>query len=94
MLFFNKRNNIRPLQGGKTEVLCLTLTTWAYWDKPAASFCRLVATAVLYMFCNFFFVKNHKSDNNSTTTEARNKINADLESIELTKGFDVCLTKF
>jgi hypothetical protein len=44
------------------------------------------------MFCNFYFVKNHKSATNSTTTEAREKISADLEFLEF--FFDVCLTKF
>jgi hypothetical protein len=34
------------------------------------------------MFCNFYFVKNHKIGNNSTTTKAREKISTDLESLE------------
>ncbi len=43
------------------------------------------------MFCNFYLVKYHKNTKNSTTTKGREKISADLESLEL---FDVCLTKF
>ncbi len=36
----------------------------------------------LDMFCNFYFVKNHKIANNSMTTKAREKICTDLESLE------------
>jgi hypothetical protein len=43
------------------------------------------------MFCNFYAVKNHKIAKNSTTTNAREKISTDLESLEF---FHVCLTKF
>jgi hypothetical protein len=39
-------------------------------------------------------VKNHIIANNSATTEAREKIGTDLESLEFSKFFDVCLTKF
>jgi hypothetical protein len=46
------------------------------------------------MFCNFYLVKNHKLAYNSATTEAREKIRTDLESLEFEKIFDVCLTKF
>jgi hypothetical protein len=45
------------------------------------------------MFCNFYLAESHKIANNSATTEAREKISTDLESLEL-KKFDVCLTKF
>jgi hypothetical protein len=31
------------------------------------------------MFCNFYLVENHKSANNSTTTEDKEKINTDLD---------------
>ncbi len=34
------------------------------------------------MFCNFYFVKNYKTPNNSTTVKAREKINTDLKSLE------------
>jgi hypothetical protein len=34
------------------------------------------------MFCDFNLVKNHKIDNNTATTEAREKISTDLESSE------------
>jgi hypothetical protein len=51
--------------------------------KSAASFCRQVAALVTDMFCNFYFVKNHKIANNSVTTEAREKISTYLESLEM-----------
>jgi hypothetical protein len=38
-------------------------------------------------------VKNQNNGNNSTTTEAKEKINADLESLELKKN-NVSFTKF
>jgi len=41
-----------------------------------------VSALGLGMFCNFCFVKNHKIANNSTTAEAEEKINTDLESLE------------
>ena len=34
-------------------------------------FCYQVAERAPDMFSNFYFVKNHKTDNNSTTAEAR-----------------------
>ncbi len=43
------------------------------------------------MFHDFLSVKNHKISNNSTTTEAGEKISADLESLEF---FDKHLTQF
>ncbi len=46
------------------------------------------------MFCNFYLVKNHKIANNSTTTEAREKVRKDLESLEFYKFADVGFTKF
>ncbi len=46
------------------------------------------------MFCNFYLVKNYKIDNNSVTTEARENLSTDLESLEFEKVFDACLTKF
>jgi hypothetical protein len=49
-------------------------------DKSAASFCHQVAAWLSDMFCNFYLVKNHKIPNNLTTTKAREKVNADLES--------------
>ncbi len=39
--------------------------------KSAASFCHPVAAWFPDMFCNFYFVKNHKIAKNSTTTKAR-----------------------
>jgi hypothetical protein len=38
-------------------------------------------------------MKNHKTANNSTISEARDKISTDLKSLEL-KKIDVCSTKF
>ncbi len=38
-------------------------------------------------------MKNHKIANNSATTEARVKINTNLESLGFYKTFYVCLTK-
>jgi hypothetical protein len=34
------------------------------------------------MFCNFYFVKNYKLVNNSTTTKAGEKMSTDLEFVE------------
>ncbi len=36
-------------------------------------------------------MKSHKNVNNSATTDAREKISTELESLEF---FDVCMTKF
>ncbi len=46
------------------------------------------------MFDNFYIVKNPKIAKNSTTTKAREKISTDLESLEVKKFFDECLTTF
>ena len=35
------------------------------------------------MFCNFYSVKYHKIAKNSTTTEAGEEIDIDLESLDL-----------
>jgi hypothetical protein len=43
------------------------------------------------MFCNFYVVKNYKIAKHSTTTKGREKISADLESLEF---FDIGFTKF
>jgi hypothetical protein len=50
--------------------------------KSAASFCCQVAALVPDMFCNFYFAKNQKIGNSSATTEAKEKISTDLESLE------------
>ncbi len=42
-------------------------------DKSASSFCHQVAAWVSQMFCNCYFVKNHKLAKNSTTPEAKEK---------------------
>ncbi len=63
-------------------------------DKSAASFCHRVAARVSDMFCNFYFVKNHKIANNSITNKARLNISTYLESLEFQKCIEVYLTKF
>jgi hypothetical protein len=50
--------------------------------KSAASFCRQMAALVPAMFCNFYLVKNHKIADNPATTEAREKTNTYLESLD------------
>jgi hypothetical protein len=62
--------------------------------KSAASFCCQLAALVSDMFCNFYFVKNHKIANNSATSWATEKISTNLESLEFYILLDVCLTKF
>jgi len=42
------------------------------------------------MFSNFYSVKNHKINNNSSTTEAKQKISKVLEFVD----FYVCLANF
>jgi hypothetical protein len=41
-----------------------------------------VAAWVSAMFCNFYFVKNHKIADNSTTTKAGEEISEHLEYLE------------
>jgi hypothetical protein len=41
-----------------------------------------------------YVLKNHKLAKNSTTTKAKEKISTDLESLEVSNFFDVCLNKF
>jgi hypothetical protein len=60
-------------------------------DKSAASFCCQVAPWVLDIFCNFYFVKNHKIANYSTATKDRKnkhrfgifRIKKELHSLQL-----------
>jgi hypothetical protein len=40
------------------------------WDESATSFSHQVAAQVPDKFSNFYFVKNNKTANSSTTTEA------------------------
>jgi hypothetical protein len=63
-------------------------------DKLADIFCHRVAAWVPYMFSNFYLEKNCKIVNNSATTEARERIRTDLDSLKLDTSFDACLTKF
>ncbi len=53
-----------------------------------------MAALVPDMFCNIYLVKNHKIANNSATTKATEKIGTYLDSLEVLKSFDMCLTKF
>ncbi len=46
------------------------------------------------MFGNIYIVKSYKIANNSVTTDARVKISAGLEFLEIKINFDVRLTKF
>jgi hypothetical protein len=39
-------------------------------------------------------IKNHKINDNSTTTKGREEPSTELESLEFYKKIDVCLTKF
>jgi hypothetical protein len=41
-----------------------------------------VAAWFLVMFVTFYLAKNHETANCSATTEARDKISADLQSLE------------
>jgi hypothetical protein len=52
-----------------------------------------VAAWVQDMFCYLYSVKSHKIANITATTEAREKICSDLESLNFLKLFDTCLTK-
>jgi hypothetical protein len=52
-----------------------------------------VAAWVSDMFCNFYLVKSGKSTDNSTITEAAEKICPDLESLKLLKLLAARLTK-
>ncbi len=61
------------------------------WDKSRANICHQVVAWVPDVFCNFYLVKNCIIANNSTTTNAREPMSTNMESLEL---FDVCLTKF
>jgi hypothetical protein len=44
-----------------------------------------VAALVQDMLCKFYFVKNNNIANNAPTNKAREKISADLKSLELKK---------
>ncbi len=48
-------------------------------DKSAGKFCHQLAAWVPDMFWNFYLLKNCKMVNNSATTEALEKISANLE---------------
>jgi hypothetical protein len=64
------------------------------WDKSAVSLFHQVAAWAPDMFCSFYLAKHYKIANNSTTTEAKEKISRYWESLELQKYFDVFLIKF
>jgi hypothetical protein len=46
------------------------------------------------MFNNSYSVKIHKIVNYLATTEGKEKISTDIETLEFYKTFNVCLTKF
>jgi hypothetical protein len=54
-------------------------------EKSADIFSQQAVALVPDMFCNIFLVKSHKIANNSATTEVREKISTDLESVEFYK---------
>ncbi len=64
---------------------------WGNEGKSAACFCRQMAAWFPDIYCNFYSVKHYKIAKNSTTTEAREKINTDLGIIRILDIFDVCL---
>ena len=61
-------------------------TYWAIFadneGKSATRVCHQVAAWVPDVFHNFYLVKNHKIAYNPTTTDAREKVSTDLESLE------------
>jgi hypothetical protein len=58
---------------------------WYNECKSAASFCYQLAAWIPNVFFNFLLVKKHNIANTSTTTEAREKISIDLESLDFKK---------
>ena len=57
-------------------------------EKSAASFCRSMTARLLHMFCNFYFVKNHKMAKDATTIKAgEKKTSTYLESLEFQNFF-------
>ncbi len=42
------------------------------------------------MLQNCYLVENHKTDNNSTNTEAKEKTRTNLKSLDIKKLFDGC----
>ncbi len=60
----------------------------------AASFFCKVAAWFPDMLNNSYLVKIHKIVNFSATTEAREKLSTNIETLEFYKTFNVCLTKF
>jgi hypothetical protein len=55
---------------------------WTNEGILAAIFCCQVATLVPRYVLQLYLVKNHKIANNSATTEVREKISTNLESLE------------
>ncbi len=54
-------------------------------NNETASLCHQVASLDPDMFCNFYFVKNHKIANNSATAEAGEKISTSFLDVRLFK---------
>ena len=72
-----KMQNIFHYVVARLKLKCIVLLQKCYNGderKSAARFWRKVAAWLPDMFCNFYFVKNHKFAKNSTTTNAREKI--------------------
>ncbi len=53
-----------------------------FQGKSAASFCHQVTAWFPDIFRNFYSLENHKIVKNSATATAREKISADMESLE------------
>ncbi len=58
------------------QIQIVQIIFWGNWGKLATSVCRQMAAWVpdIFVTFNFYSVKNHKIDYNSTTTEARENI--------------------
>jgi hypothetical protein len=56
--------------------------------------CLLGGTWVPDIFCKFYISKNYIIALGSATTEAREKINSNLESLEFLKFLDVGFTEY
>jgi hypothetical protein len=53
-----------------------------------------VVAWVMGIFCKFYFAKKCKVANSSTTTNAQEKMSADLSCLEFWINLHGCLTKF
>jgi hypothetical protein len=62
--------------------------------QSGARFCNEVAAWVLNIFCKFYFSRNHKITNSSTTMEARLKNNHRFGILRIKEIFDMNFIKF